>query len=571
MENIFKIIKLKKKKDLIFLFFFMILTSFFETLTIGVFFPVVSLIIGGKSSFESLNFLNNFDIIQNFIIHFNENDLVIISLIIFFLIFVIKNFLVMYFNWFKESFNFSLRHSLSKNIFGNHILKNTELFFKKNSSEYTSQTIFQSSQAIDSINSLIYLLNELIVFLFIFILLVSLDFKVTLFSISIFIIFLFPFLFISKIKIKNWASKKIINEKDQIKNLNESFSMFKFIKIHNLEKNFFEKFKDNNFFVNHYSKLMTFFYLVPRHIMEVLTILIISLIIIFYLYNNQSPSDSLPLIAIFLLAASRIVPSINRISNSIQTFIAGLPSLNSISREINSKKNNLKKIKSFKKFNNLEFKNVKFSYRKNKIILNNLSFKINAGDKIIIRGPSGVGKSTLIELILGLRSINKGLFYFNNKKIKNFKLYQQIKFNYLPQSSYIIDGTIKNNILLNNQNLSNKSLNKIINICKLNSLIKNLKKRENTLTGENGIALSGGQKQRICIARALADNPTFLILDESTNAIDMSTEKLILKELIKNYKNITLIMVTHRKTDNNNFNKIIDINNKKIKVIKKNV
>ena len=123
----------------------------------------------------------------------------------------------------------------------------------------------------------------------------------------------------------------------------------------------------------------------------------------------------------------------------------------------------------------------------------------------------------------------------------------------------MIDDTIKNNILLNNKNLQNKTFWKIIDICQLKNFILKLKKKENTVTGENGFRLSGGQKQRICIARALAGKPKFLILDESTNAIDIQTENLILKYLMKSYKDITLVMITHRKTSAKYFNKVIDM------------
>ena len=345
--------------------------------------------------------------------------------------------------------------------------------------------------------------------------------------------------------------------------------MFKYIKIHNNEKYFFDKYVSNNFFTAYYKKLIAFFVQVPRHYLELLTIVLISLIILFYLNENKSSKEYLPIIAIFMLAASRMVPSINKILASIQTFIAGVPAINSISKEINKKSINFKTRKNFFKFKNLKLKNVSFSYDKNNSVLKKINLEIKSGDKIIVKGQSGVGKSTLIELILGLRRFNTGSFYLNDKKINNYKLYEKLKFNYLPQTSFMIDGSIKDNILLNNKLNKNKFW-KIIDICKLKTLISSLKK-ENTLAGENGVTLSGGQKQRICIARSLADNPSFLILDESTNAIDMSTENSILKDLNKYYNEITLIMVTHRKTNIKYFNKIIDMSNNKIKLINKNV
>ncbi len=571
MNNILKVISVKKKSEFLILLLLILITSFLETFTIGVFLPFVTLILGGKTNIEFFNLFENNNLIKSFSSEFNELELIILSLVIFLTVFIIKIFFVIFIAFYRENFRWSLFHQLSKKILGSHISKNTSFFFKKNSSEYTSQTLLQSNQAVESINSLIFLINEVIVFLSIFTLLIILDYRITFFSVSVFILlFLIPFLFFSKVKIKSWASKQLMHEHNQIKNINESFSMFKYIKIHNNEKFFFDKYVSNNFFTAYYKKLIAFFVQVPRHYLELLTIVLISLIILFYLNENKSSKEYLPIIAIFMLAASRMVPSINKILASIQTFIAGVPAINSISREINKKSINFKNRKNFFKFKNLKLKNVSFSYDKNNSVLKKINLEIKSGDKIIVKGQSGVGKSTLIELILGLRRLNTGSFYLNDKKINNYKLYEKLKFNYLPQTSFMIDGSIKDNILLNNK-LNKNEFWKIIDICKLKTLISSLKKKENTLAGENGVTLSGGQKQRICIARSLADNPSFLILDESTNAIDMSTENSILKDLNKYYNEITLIMVTHRKTNIKYFNKIIDMSNNKIKLINKNV
>ena len=565
IKKFISIINLKKNYEYLILFFFIILTSFLETLTIGLFFPFVSVLISGSTSITSYNFLENFFSFDDFKSNFNENELILFLLFIFLGVFIVKNLLVIYFNWYRENFNFSLRHLLSRSIFQNHILKKNSFFIKKNSSEYTSQTIIQSSQAVDSINAFIFLINEIIVFTFIFIFLLFLNYKITLISVLAFTIFIVPFLIISKIKMKNWASKKIVNEKKQIQDLNESFSMFKYLKIHQLEKKFFEKYRINNYLVNYYSKWISFLFLLPRYILEILTVCLISFVIIYFIYQNKSAIESLPLLAVFLLSASRMLPSINRISNSLQSYFAGIPAINSISREINKKNLNFKEEeKNFINFRSLEFQNISFSYLKNNFIFKNISLKIKAGDKIIIKGPSGVGKSSLIEILMGLQEINSGNFYLNNLKLKNFEIYKKIHFNYLPQSGYIVDDTIKNNITMNNKKLTKRNFRRVLEICNLNKFLNNLKKRENTKTGENGVTLSGGQKQRICLARALANDPSFLILDESTNAIDPKTERDIFSKLIKEFKKLTLIVVTHRNTDSKFFDKIINMKNKKI-------
>jgi ABC-type bacteriocin/lantibiotic exporter with double-glycine peptidase domain len=180
-----------------------------------------------------------------------------------------------------------------------------------------------------------------------------------------------------------------------------------------------------------------------------------------------------------------------------------------------------------------------------------------------LSGKTGSGKSTLLDIFAGLLKINKGEIYIDGNKIKNENYNLKNIISYVTQTPFIIDKSIKNNICLgiDNEFINNQSLIKAIKSAELNYLLG----REDQKVGENGIQMSGGQRQRVAIARALYNNPDILILDEATNALDEITESKILKNILRDYKDITLIMTSHKKINNIKFDSIFILEDGKIK------
>lgn len=190
--------------------------------------------------------------------------------------------------------------------------------------------------------------------------------------------------------------------------------------------------------------------------------------------------------------------------------------------------------------------NVNFTY-KNKEIFNNLNFKIKKGENIVIYGESGIGKSTLLKLILGIIKNNSGQIYFNLKDGHQQLINTDTRsmFAYVPQGNFILSDTIRENITFVNPNISEQDLEKALKISCCKSFIDQLDNGLDTIIGENGSGLSQGQLQRIAIARAIVSKAPILILDEITSSLDSKTEEDIINN-IKNLKNITCIIVTHR-------------------------
>ena len=205
----------------------------------------------------------------------------------------------------------------------------------------------------------------------------------------------------------------------------------------------------------------------------------------------------------------------------------------------------------------ITFKNLDFRYpsRKNDV-LNKINLEIKIGEKILILGKTGSGKSTLVDLIMGLQAPTKGKILMEKKQ--KLTTYGSILLVIFP-SIYVFDETIEYNITLQKKNEVNKEyLNLILEICQLNEFIDDLPNKIDTIVGEKGAKISGGQKQRIGIARALYKNPKIIILDRSTNSW-LKTEQKLINQLNDKFKNRTIITITHKKIDLNSFDKVYQI------------
>tara|TARA_E500000178_G_C16978501_1_gene734565 strand:+ start:116 stop:892 length:777 start_codon:yes stop_codon:yes gene_type:complete len=242
--------------------------------------------------------------------------------------------------------------------------------------------------------------------------------------------------------------------------------------------------------------------------------------------------------------------------------------LNLIEKSNSHETQNLKSSEIF--FNNkIEFENTSFSYDK-KEVFKNLNFIIPKNSIIGIYGESGSGKSTLVNLLCGLLNLKEGKILIDEKNINDVKNSWQCKIGYIPQDIYILDDSIKNNIIFNNEDNKNinKDLKNVIDISQLNKLINSLSDGLDTKVGDRGINISGGQRQRIAIARALYHKPDVLIFDEATNSLDDITENNLMDSIYA-IKGKTIIIISHNEKTLNRCEKIFKIESKSIKEIKK--
>tara|TARA_B110000495_G_C22928006_1_gene542393 strand:+ start:18 stop:767 length:750 start_codon:yes stop_codon:yes gene_type:complete len=221
---------------------------------------------------------------------------------------------------------------------------------------------------------------------------------------------------------------------------------------------------------------------------------------------------------------------------------------------------------SFHKY--IEFKNVSFKYVEDgPTILNNVNFKINKGSRVGFIGSTGSGKSTLVDIVMGLLTPNDGVVFIDDIRLSenNINCWQS-KLCHVPQSIFLTDNTISENIAfgIEKELIDHERVKDAAMQAQISDFINNSLDGYDTIVGERGVKLSGGQRQRIAIARALYKDADVLVFDEATSALDISTEKLVMDSITTLDKKLTIIIIAHRITTLQNCDKIIEIENGEI-------
>lgn len=304
----------------------------------------------------------------------------------------------------------------------------------------------------------------------------------------------------------------------------------------------------------------------PRMIIEVVFVGIFVSAIAYMGLKHDQPQQMLGIMGGYLYLGFRVMPGLNRIIGQLNSFKSIIPYLERVHNEffISAKGGELEDEPQLDFTKTLSINNLSFQYlNTDKTALKDISFDIQKGDCIGIVGETGSGKSTLVDLILGLLKPTQGEILIDNKFTVASKQWHQ-KIGYVPQSIYLIDDTIEANIAFGEGDIDQVRLNKAINAAQLDKLISGLDEGVKTLVGERGVRLSGGERQRIAIARALYRQPEVLIFDEATSALDTETESRLMKTINEISKDYTVIMIAHRLSTLSRCNKIIKLKNGKL-------
>ena len=561
LKNLLLIIDKKNFSRFYFLLFIILTLSIFEVISIGLVLPVVTFLVNENSINIFRNYIN-IDLFNNI----SNDEILHLSILLLLVVFLIKFIFQIFFYTKQNQIVFDIMHVLSRKLFNNYLSKPFYFFLNKNSSNLISNLTIHTPDVIyNFLIPVVLLISEMFMIIFIITVLFLLDLRTVILALVIGAVG-FIFLKIISKKIKSWGNIRVINEKIRVQIVQQSLNAIKETIVFGRQKYFSDLFNNIN---NSNRKVLSKYYTLlelPKPIIELIGFSCLIVFIIVLISLNYEGKDIIPPIATFCLASYKILPSANKILISIQRIRFAKPALDKIIFEFESihdtnkifQLNNHKM--SFEK--HIQISNLDFSYNAENIIFDNLNLKINKGEMIAITGGSGEGKSTLVNIILGLLSCNNGKVEVDGISIENNIEGWQKNIGYVPQKINLLDESIEENILLGEKSNTEK-IKKVLKDVQLENFSNEAKK----FVGEDGVRISGGQKQRIGIARALYRDPELLVLDEATSSLDNRTENEIM-ELLSNLKGKkTIVFISHNLKTLEFCDKVYKIQDKKLNLL----
>ena len=560
MQNIKKILSLLTPSELkhaVTLLLMIMFMSLIDMIGVASILPFIA-VLTNPEIIETNTFLNKIYIISNsFGIKNYEHFFILLGLVV--LIFLVLSLIFRAVTFYLQSRFVQIReYTIGKKLIEKYLNQPYEWFLNRNSADFGKTILSEVNQiVIFGINPLFELISKSIVALFLLILLVIVDAKLALIVGFVLggtygLIFYFVKNYLDRI-----GEMRLIKNNLRFTSVIEAFRAIKEVKLHGLESSFIRRFSSpaESFAIISASSIVIGN--IPKFIIELIAFGGIMLVILYMMIQTGNFSDSLPIISLYAFAGYRLMPALQQIYSSLTglTFVG--PSLSKIYDDLknfpridvntnaNANHQNLK----FNKILTLE--NIKYEYpNSSKLILNNINLKINAKSIVGFIGATGSGKTTLVDIILGLLEAQNGSLIVDGDVIskKNLRSWQKL-IGYVPQQIYLADSSIASNIAFGqeNENIKLELVKRASKIANLHRfVIEELPNQYQTKIGENGVRLSGGQRQRIGIARALYHNPKLLVFDEATSALDNQTEQAVMEAVNNLNKDITIILIAHR-------------------------
>lgn len=557
LEKVLSLFNKREKMKLLILFILMIIAALFETIGIGLIVPLVGIITNPNIIHEQVilaYFYNlfNFESTSSFVI------LAVVSLLT---VFLLKNVYLLLFHYTQYRVILNQQVKLSQKLFKEYLTKPYSFHLQRNSADLLRNVNNEVSRVFQGIiMSSFQLFTELLVIFFITILLLITAPVATL-TASILLgssVFLFFKFFRKKISDLGREQQKVSGS--MIKWINQGLGASKEVKVSGKESFFVNAYTKQSQIKANNSRYIMMLEQVPRYFIETLLVSIVLVTMLIIIFQGTNTTQLVATMALFAMAAFRLMPSINRVVAMITTIRYSYPALDVVYDDLFSLEDDNIKISNQSSsviinhgeqtFNDsIQLSDISFRYpNQEEYSIKNISLAIPIGSSVAFIGESGAGKTTIVDIILGLFKPEKGKITVDNKDLFEQKGIWQQKIGYIPQFIFLSDDTIRGNIAfgIDSNDIEDIEIWRSLEQAQLKEFVESLPKGLDTEVGERGVRLSGGQRQRIGIARALYHNPEILFMDEATSALDNNTEKEIMKAIdgLKGEK--TLIIIAHR-------------------------
>ena len=572
--SIFKKLEKRRKLQVGLTFIFMFISGLAEMINLTAVVPFLILLTNPDKVFE-------YPIIKNlgylFVLK-NASELILPSTLFFALTALIAGLIKVISLWLNTKLSSVIGNDISKEVYKKTLLQPYSSIIKSNSADLINSitnNIFSTVKVIErslAILSAFIVMTNLIIGLIIFNYSITFSVIIILFSVYITISYF------TKIKLKSNSKKLTQNTRDQIKLSQESLGAIKDIIIFNSKNIYLDIYGKIDKRIRNLYAQNSFLGAYPKSVIESFSLIILILSSLLLRSKDGFREDTIVVMGLFALAAQKLIPNMQMIYSSLSSIRSNTEQARKIVDVLNKDISKQFALENFKKIEfkrNIKFENISFCYPdKGLKAIKNFNFEIFKGEKIGVMGPTGSGKSTFINIILGLLKPSKGLLLVDGKDIHDPYQTERLRkwqnsITYVPQSIYLVDSSIKENIAYGvpPELIDMDLIKRCAKYARINDFIESKEGSYESLVGERGIKLSGGQIQRIGIARALYKRSKIFIFDEATSALDFKTELEVINSIYDFDKSSTIILVTHRLNTIANCDRIIEIENSEIKKV----
>jgi ATP-binding cassette subfamily C protein len=536
------------------LFLMMIFSSFLALLGVGMVPVFVSAVIDAE---RVLNYPVAGDFLK-WIDVTNASELTIFGSFLLFAIYMIKNLYMMFYDYVNHKFMLNRQHYLQNRIFRAYMNSPYTFFINRNSSELLRNINNEVGKILSgTLRPLFFITLNSLMTVVIVAGLIIVEPLITGFGILFFGGFSYIFLRMTRDKLSYYGSESLHHRNTMTKAVLEGLHGFKDARVLSRENYFLNTFHGHSQKHKTYDIYRNLLNAMPRRIIEMIALSGILFIAVVMVLQERETTNIVPMIALFGAAVMKVRPSMNLVIENINQIRYNVHSVDAVYEDLKlleSYENRSETEEGVDKLalhSEIELQDVWFSYpNSDEPAVKNINLTIPKNHAVAFVGPSGAGKTTMVDVILGLLEPQEGAIRVDGVDLFSNRNRWQKNIGYIPQFIYLLDDTIRRNICFGvpDDEVDEEMLETAIETAQLRELVESLSDGVETKVGERGVRLSGGQRQRIGIARALYRNPQVLVMDEATSALDNITERVLIDAIERLRGDKTLIMIAHRLT-----------------------
>ncbi|PWN07820.1 ABC transporter ATP-binding protein [Rhodohalobacter mucosus] len=574
LKSFKKLLYILPKKDpvkLLILFFLMMIAAVLEVIGIGMI-PAFVAIVASPERILELEWIQ--PVLSAFGIS-TARELLIGGSLALVAVFLLKSAYIISFNFFEARFIYRRRYTISRRMMKSYMRAPYTFHLQRNTSELLRNIINEVNVVINIVVTYILsMARELVMTVSILLFLFVVEPMITLLIIALAGVGIGSFVITIRKKMKRYGEEELNRREKMIKAVNQGLGGIKDARVLNREDEFIDKFSTEADKSTRLLALLRFIMQIPKPIIETTAVVGMLLISVILVWQGRPMELIIPILTLFAMATVRLMPSIQLLGSQYTNLQYNLVSVDPIYNDLKELEEYSQKLEMERKGHKrlelrerIEIQNVWYSYpESDEQSVQGVSLSIPKGASVAFVGASGAGKTTMVDLLLGLLEPGRGSIRVDGTDIREDVSSWQKNIGYIPQSIYLADETLRSNIAfgLPEKEIDDEKVMEAVKLAQLEEMVSRMPEGLDTIIGENGTRISGGQRQRVGIARALYHNPDVLVMDEATSALDNITEKYITEAIDALKGDRTIIMIAHRLTTVQNCDVIYFMENGRI-------